>query len=75
VTALGIYGLSVGKEVSNLVSLGMPTLVLIVGMAVVIVSGLGLYAAFSESPGLLRFVSLKDLMHIILTFDNSTLAR
>jgi len=56
VTALGIYGLSMGKEVSNLVSLGMPTMVLIVGIIVILVSGLGLYAAASEKPGLLRFV-------------------
>lgn len=54
--ALGIYGLSVGKEVSNLVSLGMPTMVLIVGIAVMLVSGLGLYAASSEHPGMLRGV-------------------
>jgi hypothetical protein len=54
--SLGIYGLSVGKEVSHLVSLGMPTLILIVGIAVMLVSGLGLYSAASESSGLLRFV-------------------
>jgi hypothetical protein len=56
VTALGIYGLSVGKEVHHLVSLGMPTMVLITGIAVMLVSGLGLYSAAVEAPGLLRFV-------------------
>lgn len=60
-TALGIYGLSVGKEVSNLVSLGMPTMVLIIGLAVVLVSALGLYAAAQESPGMLRAVKLQHL--------------
>lgn len=56
VTALGIYGLSVGKEVSNLVSLGMPTMLLITGIAVLLVSALGLYAAAQESPTLLKTV-------------------
>lgn len=39
-----------------MVSLGMPTVVLLLGIFVMLVSALGLYAAASESPGLLRFV-------------------
>lgn len=53
--SLGIYGLSAGQEVSHLVSLGMPAMVLIVGLAVMIISALGIYAATSESSGLLQF--------------------
>jgi len=56
VTALGIYALSVGKEVHHLVSLGMPTMVLIVGFAVILVSGLGIYSAMMENPTMLRLV-------------------
>ena len=56
VMSLGIYGLSVGQEVSHLVSLGMPSMVLIVGLAVMLISALGLYAAVTESSNLLRFV-------------------
>lgn len=55
---MGIYGLSIGREVSNLVSLGMPTMVLIVGIAVMLISALGLYAGAQESPSLLRFVPI-----------------
>ena len=64
VTALGIYGLSVGKEVSNLISLGMPTMLLITGVAVLLVSALGLYAASQESPPMLKAVQHLDLVRL-----------
>lgn len=54
--ATGVYGLALGSQVSHLVSLWLPVLIMLLGLSVVLVSVLGLYSAFTESIGMFRTV-------------------
>lgn len=57
VLTLGLYGMNVGSQVSHLVSLTTPTLVMILGVLVALIALWGIYAAVSEDPLLMQLVN------------------
>lgn len=56
VLTLGIWGMNVGREVSHLVSLTTPTLVMLLGVVLVLVSLWGIWSAINEDATLLKIV-------------------
>ena len=54
VLAVGIYGTAVGSQLTHLVSITAPILVLVLGGLLVLASVLGLYATFMENTKMLR---------------------
>lgn len=62
VLTLGLYGMNVGSQVSHLVSLTMPTLVMLLGVFLVLISAWGVYAAITEDPLLMQIVKPFELI-------------
>lgn len=77
-SSAGIYGLSVVNEAaSQVISLWIPTMILLLGLAVSLVSLLGMYTAFNESSTSYRvyFGVLLALLLIQVLVSSMALAR
>ncbi len=57
VMTLGIWGMNLGSEISRLIPLKTPSLVMVLGIILVLVSLWGIWTAVNEDPVLMRFVS------------------
>lgn len=57
VMTLGIWGMNLGSEISHLIPLKTPSLVMVLGIILVLVSLWGIWTAVNEDPVLMRFVS------------------
>lgn len=56
VLTLGVWGMNVGRQVSHLVPLTTPTLVMLLGLVLVLVSLWGIWSAVNEDATLLKIV-------------------
>lgn len=69
VLTLGLWGMNVGSQVSHIVSLTTPTLIMLLGVTTILVSLFGIYAAAEEDPLLLQLVdcaiSFNDLTFLV----------
>jgi energy-converting hydrogenase Eha subunit A len=68
VLTLGIWGMNVGSQVSHLVSLSTPTLVMILGVVILLLSLWGMYAAVNEDPLLMQIVHYGPIAHVIVSW-------
>ena len=70
VLTLGLWGMNVGSQVSHLVSLTTPTLVMLLGVITILVALWGIYAAVNEDPLLMQIVPPPSRLLLTLVFGH-----